>query len=108
MGTTKENFDRTFDMIKDITPEYQTAFVATDPMGENLEFRLCFRGYKSSNSFKPIINEELEEMILLLKKQNALNEVSNDYLQLLVLELEKSIETFKLINVRGEEFHFQV
>ena len=103
---SKENFTKTFDILKDRKPQYYISPYIVS-LENDVEELLSYGAFKNSKYFRLVITDSIEEMIFELQKQKSMNEIPNAYLQILVNELQKSINTFDLVKVRGEEFYFQ-
>lgn len=72
-----------------------------------VEYNLLYYGTSGSNSFKNIFGRKVDDLILELKMDKLKNEIKNDYVNLLIDELKKTINSFELKNINGREFYFQ-
>jgi len=101
----EEDFNRFFNTLKDSSPIYAVNFTGYDE--DDLEFRIVFSGYISSDTFIKSMSNSISNVLFSLKRGKALDEFGYDYIKVLKDELYQTIDSFKRITVRNTEFWFQ-
>lgn len=104
MEELDEKIEEVTKVLFDKFPKY---FFELDPNLPYDEYNLKYKGYLCPHSFKNSFGQKVDELIFLLKKQKNSNNVTNKDIQLIIDELSKAIETFKLLKLRDKEFQFQ-
>lgn len=102
----QEDFDTFFELLKDCNPVYYENLVSINSGGD-LGFRICYGKYTNSNSFSYRMKEFLTEIVFDYKKRISLKELQNNYINVLVEELQKVLDSFKIVKIREQEFWFQ-
>lgn len=100
-----ELFEETINILAVENPRYTLKTELINARSSGL--KLHFISYSVPAVFKNEMQRNLQEIIYFLKVEKSLNRITDLYISLHCEKLEKTLESFVEIEVRGEKFYFQ-
>ena len=100
----EEELKKFFDTLNNRNPNFYFKSVEIDV--DVNKILLVFNEYLSSTHFYNKMSDEIPEVLFELRRRKSLNEINDNYIQVLYNEISDTIESYKHINVSNTEFWF--
>lgn len=111
---TTEDFETLIEILKDRTPNYKIEwdYQYDEALAKELnigwkEYNLVYFGFNNPKYFLRHFQKVADELIFHYKKEKSFNKINNNYILALKEEIQKTLQSFQLLNARETEFHFQ-